>query len=81
VQSYESTPTSAPTGIKTLTVNLHLKARNSDLQMVKASGVKCLHIPHSEEWGPSSSINKIVGPKEQNGSELLDIEMQSGNVM
>ena len=60
---------------------LQLKDCNSDLQILTALDVRKIHIPHMENWGPSSSINRVIGPKQKNGINLLEIEMQSGDIV
>jgi hypothetical protein len=49
---------------------------------VVANGVVDLHIPQRREWGPSASVNKLIGPSEMEaGSRRLTIEMQSGDAI
>ena len=60
---------------------LLLKDCNSDLQKVTAINVSQIHIPHLESWGPSNSINRVLGPNQNNGAKLVEIEMQSGDII
>jgi hypothetical protein len=45
-----------------------------------ANGVRDLHVPHMETWGPSVSVNVVKGPVEiAGGAKRLTIQMQSGD--
>jgi hypothetical protein len=47
---------------------------------IDASGLSLVHAPRSEPWGPSSSVNLVVGPVVTgSGKVRLVIEMQSGD--
>jgi hypothetical protein len=52
-----------------------------DRQLVGLRTVE-LSVPHLEPWGPSVSINGVEGPTlGPDGNFLLEIEMQSGDVI
>lgn len=40
-----------------------------------------LQLTHRNPWGPSASINKIVGPTKEERGQRLEIHMQSGDVI
>ena len=47
-----------------------------------AEDVVDLCVPLQKEWGPSASVNKLIGPSETgNGKQKLAIEMQSGDTL
>ena len=47
-----------------------------------AAGVSLLRIPRQHEWGRSVSVNKVIGPTHlDNGQQLVQFEMQSGDVI
>jgi hypothetical protein len=51
-------------------------------EMIVATSVVDLHVPQSNEWGPSVSVNGVKGPFEsENGRQSIEIEMQSGDVI
>jgi hypothetical protein len=47
-------------------------------QRLVARDVRDLHVPRREEWGPSSSVNKVEESAEA-GVRTLMVEMQSGD--
>jgi len=49
--------------------------------ILRASGVTNLVCPRLHPWGRSSSVNEVRGPLAQNGHSILEIEMQSGDVI
>jgi hypothetical protein len=49
--------------------------------LVRASGVTKLLCPRLYPWGPSSSVNQVRGPRALGGASILEIEMQSGDVI
>jgi hypothetical protein len=52
------------------------------LVSVRAEGVSNLEVPRLNEWGPSVSVNEVRGPTNGlTGSQTLEIEMQSGDVI
>ncbi len=58
-----------------------LRDRDSNSKYIEARKVSELIIPRNEEWGPSSSINKLRGPDQDLKGRKLEIEMQSGDVI
>ena len=47
-----------------------------------AESVVDLHVPQLNEWGPSVSVNKVIGPSAiGKGLQTLEIEMQSGDLI
>ena len=46
-----------------------------------AEGVTDLHVPHTQEWGPSKSVNEAYGPLDIAGLKRFFIEMQSSDVI
>ncbi|HEY5048855.1 MAG TPA: hypothetical protein VII49_12640 [Rhizomicrobium sp.] len=47
-----------------------------------AADVVDLHITQRKEWGPSVSVNNLIGPSDlEGGVRKLIIEMQSGDVI
>ena len=63
-------------------VALQLRRGGSEFVSVAAMGVIDLHVPQRKEWGPSVSVNEVRGPiAEPRGKQVLEIEMQSGDVI
>ncbi|MBC3915977.1 hypothetical protein H8L32_00635 [Undibacterium sp. CY18W] len=63
-------------------VTLSLNNTASDTVYLVAENVARLFVPKMDEWGKSVSINEIIGPTRQSdGIEILQIEMQSGDVI
>jgi hypothetical protein len=63
-------------------VVFHLSSNVSKFDDLIAYDVSDLHVPKLREWGSSSSINQVRGPKlEKNGAQKLEIEMQSGDLI
>ena len=49
---------------------------------IVADGVTELHVPHDAPWGPSVSVNRIIGPMAKaSGESIMEVEMQSGDVI
>lgn len=48
----------------------------SDAVILRFNGVDNFRVPHAEDWGPSSSVNRFW----QEGSTYM-LEMQSGDVI
>jgi hypothetical protein len=48
---------------------------------LRASGVTKLACPRLHPWGPSSSVNEVRGPLARDGRMVLELEMQSGDVI
>jgi hypothetical protein len=48
---------------------------------IVAENVSDLEIPHTNEWGPSVSVNEVRGPTRIGDRRRLEIEMQSGDVI
>ena len=49
---------------------------------LRAHGLRNLHIPRAESWGPSVSVNEAQGPLEfEGGLVRFLIEMQSGDLI
>ncbi len=49
--------------------------------ILRASGVTNLVCPRLHPWGPSSSVNEARGLRAGEGDSVLEIEMQSGDVI
>jgi len=49
--------------------------------LLQASGLARLVCPRMHPWGPSVSVNHVRGPQAQDGRSVLEIEMQSGDVI
>lgn len=63
-------------------VILSFKNSGSDLVTIRADGASNLTVPQLNEWGPSVSVNEVRGPlKENDAMQVLEIEMQSGDVI
>ncbi|NHZ93937.1 hypothetical protein F2P45_33825 [Massilia sp. CCM 8733] len=63
---------------------LSLSLRNSSSEIVSliAEKVVNLSVPKRDEWGRSVSVNEVTGPTLQpDGTEVLRIEMQSGDII
>ncbi len=58
-----------------------LRDRDSNPRYIEARKVSALFIPRNEDWGSSSSINKVRGPDQDVKGRKLEIEMQSGDVI
>lgn len=58
---------------------LKFKNSSSETKFINFTGVRKLIIPKQEEWGESVCVNKVSGPIQENGFEMLNIEMQSGD--
>jgi hypothetical protein len=55
---------------------------NTQNLLLIAQQVADIHVPAVNPWGPSASVNEIVGPCDSgNGLKKLEIEMQSGDVI
>jgi hypothetical protein len=63
-------------------VTLTLRNPKSESVLLKAEGVIRLLVPKRDEGGRSISVNDVTGPTRQpDGTEVLLIEMQSGDVI
>jgi hypothetical protein len=63
------------------TIRMRFKSA-AGLQTLVATGVSDLHVPHTEPWGPSISVNGVEWlDGEIAGLRVLKIEMQSGDVI
>lgn len=52
----------------------------SERTALTANSVTDLHVPQLNDWGPSVSVNKVIGPTPiEKGEQRLEIEMQSGD--
>jgi hypothetical protein len=50
--------------------------------VLQAHGLQDLHMPRTESWGPSVSVNEARGPVGLEGGLVrLSIEMQTGDVI
>ena len=59
---------------------LEFRTSGSLTAKLVARGVADLHVPRLNEWGPSVSVNQVVGPSDSGtGRRALEIEMQSGD--
>ena len=62
-------------------VVVHFKSGVGDEKLVAVSVVN-LHVPKFSEWGQSVSVNGVRGPLvTESGLQLIEIEMQSGDVI
>ena len=66
-------------------VTLSFRQPNGNLAAIIAEGVSRLDAPRFNDWGPSVSVNRIVGPVDADaqvrGARRIAIEMQSGDVI
>jgi hypothetical protein len=63
-------------------VSLELEDLTSSSKVIVAEGVRDLHVPHTNEWGQSVSVNEVSEVELlQSGLRRLRIEMQSGDVI
>lgn len=63
-------------------LTLHLLNSKSSPVQVRAKDLRNLEIPRHQPWGASISINDVVGPtKVESGLDMLEIHMQSGDVL
>ncbi|MBD8656300.1 hypothetical protein IFT68_11800 [Oxalobacteraceae sp. CFBP 13730] len=63
-------------------VILALLNPKSEAVSLTAENVVRLLVPKQDEWGRSVSVNEVTGPTRQaDGTETLQIEMQSGDVI
>jgi hypothetical protein len=54
----------------------------SEVVILSAAGVSLLRIPRQHEWGRSVSVNTVIGPTPlANGQQLVQLEIQSGDVI
>lgn len=53
----------------------------SGIVILRASGVTHLVCPRLHPWGRSSSVNGVRGPRAKEGGFIVEIEMQSGDVI
>lgn len=61
---------------------LDLRTFPSQAKAILAKNVYTIHVPRLQNWGPSSSINEVMGPAAYPGNkQILKIEMQSGDVI
>jgi hypothetical protein len=61
-------------------LSLIFKNAKSAKVTLRARGVSELNVPLGHPWGPSVSVNEIIGPQEvENENRKLTIEMQSGD--
>ena len=49
--------------------------------VLRASGVLGVSVPRRHPWGPSISVNSAHLSRSQDGTDRLDIEMQSGDAI
>lgn len=55
---------------------------NGQTAVIEATGLTDIHIPMLNTWGPSISVNEVLGPlSTENGLQRMTIEMQSGDVI
>lgn len=60
-------------------VTLEFRTHGSNSAKLTAHSASELHVPRLNEWGPSVSVNKMVGPLDRgSGHRELEIEMQPG---
>lgn len=63
-------------------VELKMKNSKSEIVTLSARGIARLQVSHIQEWGPSQSINEVVGPVDISSDlKVLRIEMQSGDIL
>ena len=61
-------------------VTLAFRTDGSKSVKLIAHDVFELHVPRLNEWGPSVSVNKVLGPSDgASGRRELEVEMQSGD--
>ena len=61
-------------------VTIILNNQLSEKVEIVAHNFNDFHITKHDEWGESVSLNKVVGPVTiDNGNQLLEIEIQSGD--
>jgi hypothetical protein len=61
-------------------VTLEFKTHRSNSAKLTANGVSELHVPRLNNWGPSVSVNGVLGPSDgPSGRRELEVEMQSGD--
>ena len=61
-------------------VTLEFRTDGSNSAELTAHGVRELHVPRLNEWGPSISVNGVHGPSDgASGQRELVVEMQSGD--
>jgi hypothetical protein len=52
------------------------------VEILVAHSVVDLHVPQTNAWGPSVSVNEVRGPLVRSDSfQTVEIEMQSGDVL
>lgn len=61
--------------------SIRFKDSKSEIKEIKAYQVEVLSIPHNEGWGPSVSVNEVIGPTTVNDAQELKIEIQSGDTL
>jgi hypothetical protein len=70
------------TAWKEAEVTFEFKDETSSIRTIKASGFHRLVVPRLNEWGPSGSVNHIIGPELlPDGTHHLQIQMQSGDML
>jgi hypothetical protein len=70
-------------------LSLHWGSGALELRLTTASGpcsirafdVTRLTVPRGHPWGPSVSVNEVRGPRTVGERALLEVEMQSGDVL
>ena len=61
-------------------VTLEFKTHRSNSAKLTANGVSELHVPRLNDWGPSASVNGVLGPSDgPSGRREFEVEMQSGD--
>ena len=64
----------------TILLNLQVGSAAYDVGIIKAEGVTDLICPRLMPWGPSNSVNSISA-KDIPGGKLIEVEMQSGDLI
>jgi hypothetical protein len=66
-------------------VTLSFRQPDGNLAAIVAEGVSHLDAPRFNDWGPSVSVNRLIGPVDADtsarGARRIAIEMQSGDVI
>lgn len=62
-------------------VKIELEDMTYTTRTLIAEGVKDLHVPRANDWGPSVSVNKVSGIEPHLSGFRLTIQIQSGDVI
>ena len=57
-------------------------AMKSTVVFFYAEDVSDLHVPRGQEWGPSVSVNEVIGPEKlADGKQRIRFEIQTGDIV